>query len=228
MSGRYGWRYPICLGAIVKSAIFVFLLGANCLSAENMRYSLSAKMREHMSGVSYHPGCPVEFDDLRVVDVTYLGFDKHAHRGQIVVHRLVADDVANIFDALYTLGYPIKSIIPIDAFQGSDWKSIEADNTSAFNCRKATGEKGWSKHAYGLAIDINPIENPYVFTNGKSSHKKSIPFLDRSDDSLPKHEAVITKKSKIYDIFKKYGWKWGGEWSGAKDYQHFYKPILVR
>jgi hypothetical protein len=207
----------------VKNAIFLLFFGVVSLNAENLIHSLSAQMREKMIGVSYHQGCPVPLDDLRVVDVTYIGFDKHAHKGQIVVHKGAAEDVAHIFDMLHASSYPIKSIIPIESFQGSDWRSIEADNTSAFNCRNATGEKSWSKHAYGLAIDINPIENPYVFRSGKTSHKSSVPYLDRNNHNLTHSDAIITKNSKIYKIFQKYGWKWGGEWGVAKDYQHFYK-----
>jgi hypothetical protein len=112
----------------------------------------------------------------------------------------------------------------ISEYNGSDFKSIEADNTSAFNCRFIDNTKRWSKHSYGKAIDINPIENPYVYSNGKTSHRKSIPFLKRVRVSnTPPYRAMILKQDKSRKIFTKYGWGWGGYFKRAKDYQHFYK-----
>jgi poly-gamma-glutamate synthesis protein (capsule biosynthesis protein) len=101
-------------------------------------------------------------------------------------------------------------------------KDIEADNTSAFNCRNATGSKKWSKHSYGKAIDINPIENPYISRKGRISHQKSLIYRKRvHKKSTFADKAVLLKDDKATKIFKKYGWKWGGDWSGVKDYQHF-------
>lgn len=207
----------------MNKILSLLLLGAINLNANDAINTLSADQKIKMSGVSYHHGCPVPLDDLRAIHIKYVGFDRRVYNGKIIVNYHIAKEVSSIFNELYQIKYPIKSINPIDTFQGSDWRSIEADNTSAFNCRNATGEKSWSKHAYGLAIDINPIENPYVFRSGKTSHKSSVPYLDRNNHNLTHSDAIITKNSKIYKIFQKYGWKWGGEWNGAKDYQHFYK-----
>ena len=104
------------------------------------------------------------------------------------------------------------------------FESIEDDNTSAFNCRKAEGSNKYSKHSYGKAIDINPLENPYVYKDGTTSHKDSIKYLTRveNNDSI-ENKAVLTSSSKAVQIFKKYGWKWGGDWKNIKDYQHFNK-----
>ena len=105
----------------------------------------------------------------------------------------------------------------ISDYKGSDFNSIEADNTSAFNCRAITGNaKKWSNHAYGIAIDINPIENPYISKSGRIAHKKSYKYRERK--SL---KGVILKDDNVERLFKKYGWKWGGDWITIKDYQHF-------
>ena len=122
------------------------------------------------------PGRPGE---LRHVSLPYIGFGGRARRGALVVNASAADDVVAAFRALYRARFPIRRMKPIQAYGGDDFRSIEADNTSAFNCRPATGSSHWSKHAYGLAIDINPIENPYV-SGGRTSHRASVPFLDRS------------------------------------------------
>jgi hypothetical protein len=112
----------------------------------------------------------------------------------------------------------------VSDYKGSDWQSIEADNTSAFNCRKATGSKHWSKHSYGKAIDLNPIENPYISRFGHISHKASQQYRKRvHKKQTAADKAVLLKNDKAVQIFKKYGWKWGGDWSGVKDYQHFSK-----
>jgi D-alanyl-D-alanine carboxypeptidase-like protein len=106
---------------------------------------------------------------------------------------------------------------PVDGYGGDDFRSIEADNTSAFNCRAATGSTHWSNHAYGLAVDVNPIENPYV-SGGRSSHGASAPYLDRS-----RHRAGMAYEGGLLvDAFGSVGWGWGGSWSGGvRDYQHF-------
>jgi len=106
---------------------------------------------------------------------------------------------------------------PVDAYGGSDFRSIEADNTSAFNCRRATGSTSWSEHAYGRAIDVNPIENPYVSAAGVVAHPASRPYLDRS-----RHRPGMAYPGGVLvEAFRSVGWGWGGDWSGVKDYQHF-------
>jgi hypothetical protein len=105
----------------------------------------------------------------------------------------------------------------IDRYGASDYRSIEADNTSAFNCRRATGSKRWSMHALGLAVDVNPLENPYV-SNGRTSHAGSRAFLDRR----VRRAGVIHSGDVVVRAFASIGWKWGGAWTGSvRDYQHF-------
>ncbi|HEY3614388.1 MAG TPA: M15 family metallopeptidase, partial [Gaiellales bacterium] len=124
--------------------------------------AISAAERRAMTPSVWRPGCPVPLSALRRVTVTYVGFDGHAHPGAIIVNSSVATTVARAFGQLYAARFPVRRMIPIEAYRGSDFNSIEADNTSSFNCRNATGSSHWSQHAYGLAIDVDPIENPYM------------------------------------------------------------------
>ncbi len=149
--------------------------------------------------------------------MTYWGFDDRAHTGTLVVNKKVADDLASVFGKLYDLRYPIRRMEPVDVYKGSDFDSIEADNTSAFNCRSATGSGNWSNHAYGLAVDINPRENPYVYSDGSNAHRNADAFVKRP----LKKPGVINSGDSVVRAFREIGWGWGGSWSGTKDYQHF-------
>ncbi len=186
--------------------------------------TLNDKDMRAMNGVSMHNGCPVSSDELRNVSVKYHDFNGDTFDGTLVVHRDIAHDVEMIFKELYEIHYPIARISPIEKYKGSDFNSIEADNTSAFNCRKATGETKYSKHAYGKAIDINPIENPYIFRSGNVSHKASNIYKNRNISSQisVNEKAMLLPNSKAVEIFKRHGWRWGGDWN-VKDYQHFDK-----
>jgi hypothetical protein len=165
---------------------------------------------------SYRAGCPVAPAALRLVRVSYSGFDGHGHVGALVVHRRVAHDVITVFRRLYAARFPIRRMTPISAFQGSDDASMAADNTSGFNCRRAVGGSGWSEHAYGLAIDVNPIENPYVL-NGRTLPPAGRAYLDRTRVRM----GMAVRGGVLVNAFASVGWKWGGRWSGAPDYQHF-------
>ncbi|HEV7722741.1 MAG TPA: M15 family metallopeptidase, partial [Iamia sp.] len=111
---------------------------------------------------SWREGCPVHWNDLSAVNVAYWGYDGKRHTGNLVVHDSVAADVVKVFRRMYDVRYQIRRIHPVDAYGGSDPKSMAANNTSAFNCRPVAGTSSWSEHAYGQAIDINPVQNPYV------------------------------------------------------------------
>ena len=188
-------------------------------------YTIAPKLKEKMiEGNSWHKGCPVDVMDLRYLKLTYVDFEGLDQIGELIVHKNIANDIVHVMEALYDMRYPIYKMRLVSDYKGDDWQSIEAGNTSAFNCRKATGSKKWSKHSYGRAIDINPIENPYVSRNGHISHKASIKYKKRRhrvDTSADK--AVLLKNDEATLIFKKYGFTWGGEWRTIKDYQHFVK-----
>jgi hypothetical protein len=178
---------------------------------------ISPALAKRMTGVSWRPGCPVPLRDLRVVRATHRGFDGRDRSGALVVHRDVAQGVLGVLRRLYAEGFPIRRMTPIDAFGGSDFRSIEADNTSAFNCRYVDGTTRWSEHAYGRAIDVNPVENPYVTSAGTTSHPRSVPYLDRT----PYRQGMAVEGGALVRAFDAAGWGWGGRWSGAHDYQHF-------
>jgi hypothetical protein len=172
-------------------------------------------MRAHM--VSWRQGCPVAIADLRLVRLTHWGFDGRRHTGRLVVNRDAVRPIVTVMRRLYELRFPIRRMVPVDAYGGDDWRSIEADNTSVFNCRRASGSSNWSNHAFGEALDLNPIENPYVSADGSVEHAASRRYLDRSR-RLP---GMIQEGDAVVRAFDSVGWGWGGRWSGAKDYQHF-------
>jgi hypothetical protein len=164
---------------------------------------------------SWRSGCPVDLTDLSYVTVTYRGFDASDHDGELVVASSVAADVVDIFRELYEQGYPIASMRLVDDFGADDDASMAADNSSAFNCRPVTGGGGFSEHSYGTAIDLNPVENPYL-SGDLVLPPAGEPFADR-------HQApgVILAGDAVVTAFARHGWHWGGAWSGPIDYQHF-------
>jgi len=186
---------------------------------------ITADIKKRMiKGNSWKKGCPVGLQDLRYVRVRHWNFKGGSSLGELIVHADVAKDVTEIFEELYAIGYPVRQMRLVSDFKGNDWQSIEAGNTSALNCRSLTGSsKKWSNHAYGMAIDLNPIENPYIARSGRISHKASLKYRKRVH--VPSRgladKAMALKDDEVVHIFKKYGWKWGGDWSGIKDYQHF-------
>ena len=179
---------------------------------------IGPSLAKRMTGVSWHAGCPVPISVLRVVYARHWGFDGRVHTGVLVVHEDSAADLVFVLRRLYSKRFPIRRMRLVDNYGGDDFRSIEADNTSAFNCRNATGSSRWSEHAYGHAIDVNPIENPYV-SGGSTSHAASVPYLDRSR----LRTGMASPGGTLVEAFRAIGWGWGGDWSGTKDYQHFSK-----
>lgn len=179
--------------------------------------SLSPALRHRLYGSSWHPGCPVALDDLRSVRLSYYGFDGAVHRGALVVNRDAVGAIRIAFTDLFADRFPIRRMHLVDDYGASDYRSIEADNTSAFNCRPATGATRWSEHAYGRAVDVNTIENPYVYANGTTTHAASRPYLDRSRH----RKGMAYAGGVLVRAFAKAGWGWGGNWPGPTDYQHF-------
>jgi poly-gamma-glutamate synthesis protein (capsule biosynthesis protein) len=202
------------------------------LSANFAIYTVPSKVKKQMlSSGSWKKGCPVALSDLRYLRLDYYGFDRKVHRdGEMIVHKSVARDVVDLFRKLLESHYPIKQMKLVSKYGASDYDSIEADNTSAFNCRPVTGGKKWSNHSYGKAIDINPIENPYISKSGRIAHSKSLKYRIRKHINYedPADNAIIVKGDYIERIFKEKGWRWGGDWRYVKDYQHFDKPVRHR
>jgi hypothetical protein len=171
---------------------------------------------ERMTGVSWRRSCPVPLRDLRLLTLSYWGFDRRVRQGRLIVQEDVARDVLGVFRTLYAARFPIRRMVPVDAYGGSDFRSIEADNTSAFNCRYVAGTRRWSEHAYGRAIDVNPIENPYV-SGGRTSHPASVPYVDRTR----RRPGMAREGGVLVRAFDEIGWGWGGRWTSVKDFQHF-------
>ncbi|HEX6619352.1 MAG TPA: M15 family metallopeptidase [Solirubrobacteraceae bacterium] len=167
---------------------------------------------------SWHPGCPVGPSGLRRLSVRYWGFDRRAHIGAMVVGTRAVAPLTGVFARLYARRFPIRRMRPVDAYGGSDERSLAADNTAAFNCRYAvaTGPKRWSAHAYGLAVDVNPVENPYLL-GGRVHPRAGRGYLDRSRV----RPGMAVRGGPLVRAFASAGWAWGGRWRGSPDYQHF-------
>jgi hypothetical protein len=179
---------------------------------------IDPETRARMKGVSWRRGCPVGLDSLRLLEVTYWGFDNAAHQGRLVVHAGLAQGMVQVMKTLYENRYPIRSMRLIDAYGAKDRKSMAADNTSAFNCRFVSGRPGvWSQHAYGRAIDLNPIENPYVTSSGYVSPRAGRRFANRKRNA----PGMVHRGDATVRAFAAAGWEWGGNWPWPKDFQHF-------
>jgi hypothetical protein len=165
---------------------------------------------------SYRSGCPVGPDRLRLLRLSHVGFDGRNHTGELVVHEGQVVAVLRTFDRLHRARFPIQRMQRVDAFGGSDDASMDANNTSAFNCRRVTGGTAWSEHAYGTALDVNPVQNPYV-SGSVVAPSAGRAYLDRGDV----RPGMVISGDAVVRAFADNGWRWGGHWVTAKDYQHF-------
>jgi hypothetical protein len=172
--------------------------------------------RSRMVGSSWHRGCPVAIRDLRLLRLDYWGFNGLVQHGRLIVHESAAYRIRRVFRALFRADFPIRRMLLIDAYGASDDRSMRANNTSAFNCRFVAGTTRWSMHAYGLAIDINPVQNPYV-SGSHVSPAAGEAYVDRSRRA----KGMIHAGDAVVRAFAAEGWAWGGYWLSPKDYQHF-------
>jgi hypothetical protein len=180
-------------------------------------YAIGHDARAHVLARNWHPGCPVPITDLRLVKVTYRNFKGDVRTGPLIVHARVADDVLWVFRQLFQARFPIHRIglaprpKPID-------RDSTRNLTSSFNCREATGNPGsLSQHSYGWAIDINPLQNPYVRSDGSVLRAAAKPYRDRTRD----RPGMIHAGDVVVRSFAQIGWEWGGDWHTLKDYMHF-------
>jgi len=178
---------------------------------------LTPQVRAEMRGVSWHEGCPVPLDALREIHMTHHTFEGDVATGVLVVADSVVEPVVAAFQAAFEDEFPIRTMRPIRTFGGDDGRSMEADNTSAFNCRRVTGGTGWSQHSFGTAIDVNPVENPYVSRSGSVSPSAGSAFVDRTRTD---NRAMLSAESPLVISLVAQGWGWGGQWRSLKDYQH--------
>jgi D-alanyl-D-alanine carboxypeptidase len=178
--------------------------------------TIGAAQRERMIGKSWHRGCPVRIRNLRLLKLDYWGFGGHVRHGKLIVHETQARKVKRVFKKLFNRSFRIRRMLLIDYYDGSDRRSMEANNTSAFNCRFVAGTSRWSQHAYGRAIDINPIRNPYV-DGSHVSPTAGAPYADRTKHRI----GMIHGGDRVVRAFADEHWGWGGYWSPYQDYMHF-------
>ena len=161
----------------------------------------------------WHSGCPVSLSQLTLVTVARWGFDGRVHRGRLVVNEAAARPLLGVFRRLYELRFPIRMMQPVDN-SGDDTSAFECRDAVPSPCPGAPATGNWSEHAYGEAVDLNPIENPYTGC-GRTRERASIPYLDRSR----RRPGMVTPA--VVAAFRSIGWGWGGDWTGVKDYMHF-------
>lgn len=189
------------------------------------REPLSDALKRRITGISFPDGdedAQISYGELTYVHVLHYDFSGEVREGELVCNQAVAEDMIEIFRELYENQYPIEKIRLVDEYGGDDDASMEDNNTSCFNYRTVEGTNRLSRHAYGLAIDVNPLYNPYVTTrNGKTvvSPENGSIYADRSEEFPYK----IDEEDLCYRLFTEHGFIWGGSWKNSKDYQHFQK-----
>lgn len=183
-------------------------------------YRIPEPVRAHMHGRSFHPEdarCPA-LDALRLVRVEHVSFAGSTQSGELIVHHSLAHELLEIFAELYALRFPIASILRIDHFDGDDERSMAANNCSAFNFRVIQGTQTLSRHALGHAVDINPVQNPWL-RDARVDPEAGRAYLDRTHV----RPGMIVANGAVLEAFKGRGWTWGGEHPRHPDYHHFNK-----
>ena len=174
-----------------------------------------------MSGRSYKDGCPVAVEDLRYLRVLHRDLSGRTLVGEMVANKSIAEDLLEIFRALYDAGYPIERMRLIDDYDADDEASMSANNSSCFNYRRKAHMSAVSKHAYGEAVDINPLYNPYYRVTAAGARivepASGAAYVDRAADFPYK----IERGDLCHRLFLEHGFHWGGSWTRSKDYQHF-------
>jgi len=186
---------------------------------------ISDEVFSYMQGKSFHENEWISKDNLRYLRVSHYGFDKKIHIGELIVNEQIADEMIEIMKILYKNKYPIEKMKLIDEYDADDNRSMEDNNSSAFNYRLIAGTNRLSRHSLGLAIDINPKYNPYIRPDGQggmlTEPEGSEAYADRNKDFPYK----IDENDLCYRLFKERNYVWGGDWTTVKDYQHFQKNL---
>lgn len=181
---------------------------------------ITEEIKFRIDGKSYQEGKSLPYEKLRYLKVMHYGFDLKLHQGELIVHIKIADKIISIMQELFEHKYKIEKMVLIDEYDADDIRSMEDNNSSAFNYREIAHKSKLSNHSYGIAIDINPLYNPYICkVDGKTLilPEKGADYVDRN-----KINPYYIKKNDIcYQAFHKRGFTWGGDWEDSKDYQHF-------
>ena len=184
-------------------------------STQRIGTSVRRSMTSHDEGT-----CPVPLGDLRHLVVSHVDFDGRSREGELIVAADVADQVEQVFAELHDQRFPIERMRLVDDWAGDDDRSMAANNTSANNCRRVAGTDRWSDHAYGRAVDINPVQNPYVVGDDvRPPAAEDFVDADRLPDGEPA-AGVISEGGVVRAAFSRIGWDWGGLFPDP-DYQHF-------
>lgn len=165
---------------------------------------------------SWRPGCPVAAEDLAWLRLAFWGFDTQRHTGELLVHKDVASDLVSVFRSLYEAKFPMEELVIVTQEELDAPPTGDGNETTGFACRPTTGGATFSQHAYGLAVDVNSFQNPYVDGDLVLPELASA-YRDR-DRSLP---GMIEEDGPVVRAFASIGWEWGGNWESVKDYQHF-------
>jgi hypothetical protein len=217
-------RGTVRVAAVIAAALVLAGSGL-AAAASSIRPLTEAEGAAVRAAHEYHAGCPVTLAQLRVLQIRYVGFDRRPHWGELVVNARVASDLARVFDKLYAMRFPIRHMQFGDTYGALKNLPRDGDFTASFECRQASsspctktanGTTGtWSEHAYGEAIDLNPVENPYVGC-GMTRDPTALSYVNRSAYRRGMVNAAVVR------AFASIGWGWGGSWSGStKDYMHF-------
>lgn len=203
------------MAKLAAAAVLLLVPAAGTAPAPPFSSSISRVTAEDLR-YSWRPGCPVAPALLRAVLLRHWDFRGRSRVGVLVVDAAETGRVVSVFRRLYAARFPVRRMLGVEVYRGSDDRSMRADNTSAFNCRFVGGTRRWSEHAYGRAIDLNPVENPYVH-GGLVEPPAGREYLDRSR----RRPGMATHSSVVVRAFDSVGWHWGGRWRSSKDYQHF-------
>ena len=208
------------------------LLSDNSISTEIVTYQtgfyyepLSDEIKNRITGISYPADSTVPYDDLRYVGLLYYDFDGNVQTGELICNKGIAQDMVEIFYQLYLSQYQIAKMVLIDTYNADDTASMADNNTSCFNYRTVDGTTHLSKHAYGLAIDLNPFNNPYVENNSDGTVYISPLGSEAYADRTANLAHMINENDLCYQLFIQHGFTWGGSWKSYKDYQHFQKLL---
>lgn len=187
---------------------------------------ITSSIWKRINGKSYSADCTVPRDDLCYLHILHKDLNGKTHEGELIVNAYIAKDVLHIFKKLYKANYPIEKVSLVDEYDADDEKSMEDNNSSSFNFRFISHTTKVSKHGLGLAVDINPLYNPYIKTVNGTQIVEPVTagaYTDRSKDFPCK----IDHGDLCYKLFTEYGFEWGGDWKNSKDYQHFEVPDSV-
>jgi hypothetical protein len=215
---RYDWDVkklvPICIAALLAMLVFSPSAQAADPAFSGKVEPIPRWLKKKMT--TWHSGCPVKRRDLRLLTLTHWDFQTRRRWGRLVIHKRHAARVFKVMRRLYDAKVRFKNMRLPERYGADDQRMMRANLTSAFNCRFVAGTRRWSEHAYGMAIDINPVQNPYV-SGSHVSPAAGRPYVNRRRRA----KGMIRANGAVVKAFASIGWEWGGNWRSVKDYMHF-------